>query len=140
MCLSILYGTDALILVERKYMKILPIIGIFAISAFSAIRKECQLQYQTNDGWSKVIKASAIFASGNELNEVSNTAQYNCFNYYAVVSINNQSAILQFKNYSFCMSDFDAKCYDQLFAVFHDRNMVQVNSENKINWKLTPLL
>ena len=72
-------------------------------AGYAEYREQCQVKYQSAEGWSKPYNVECIYISGDELNLATRFFQYNSTSVYAVVFWQpHQASVIKLADYGVC--------------------------------------
>ncbi len=105
----------------------------------AAIRRNCKVSYETEDGWSSGAIAEVTFCTGWELNNASHSINYQVFEKFALIWFSQREvAILQIDDgYDIITgTDFNGQALWSAFMVWDERTATQVNDNYGRKWKI----
>jgi len=71
--------------------------------AYAEYREQCQVKYQSAEGWSKSYNVECIYISGDELNFATGSFQYPSTSVYAVVFWQpHEASVIKLDDYGLC--------------------------------------
>lgn len=115
-------------------MNKLILIIVFCLSITHADAKyvqTCSVKYMTKDGWSKKYDIEVTFISGTELNEATNTYDYNMYAVYAVIFWGKgQASVIKLSGYLLCGTEVDKTCITNTYQDLKGKD------QNEEEWKI----
>lgn len=121
---------------RRVFLFILLLISFTSINA--SVNRYMDIQYETQNGWSKKYRMEITFMSANELNEATRTYSYGLSKYYAVIWFRDgECAIIDLKASLAVDNVIDDNTIHNIFIISSYKDGVQVNDEYKRKWRIT---
>lgn len=121
----------------KKLLLIFLLLSI-TFSSYSNIRRICNVQYKTEDGWSKYYKMEVQFVTGSELNKMTTSYKYSTYlNYCLLWFEKGEVAILEITDYLSDVGEyFERNAFRSAFSFRRQLSCKQVNAEQKREWRI----
>ena len=121
---------------KRITLFILLLLSFTSVDA--AIKRYMDVQYETEDGWSKKYRMEVSFMSASELNEATKTYSYGLSKYYAIIWFQDGGcAIIDMKVTIAADNILTDNTIRNIFIINSHKDGVQINDEHETKWRIT---
>ena len=107
-------------------------------SVDASIKRYMDVQYETENGWSKKYRMEVSFMSASELNKATKTYSYGLYKYYAIIWFKDGGcAIIDLKVTIASDNIITDNTIRNIFIINSHKDGVQINDEYETKWRIT---